>query len=276
MKYLAVPQEEKNRNIFFSYLNYDYNSPACEKIHFHKYYEFVLVESGTMDVFIDGVSYLIKSGECVIIQPFQAHSFHLNNNSKNLTYNFIKKYASSFDALNSQKRILNPIFTPSPIASNFIINKTKELFGRKVFFRSLPEKKHETDIKAITYSLCSEFLKNAEFLPSNTKSQNIIMEVIEYICDNFEQNISLKEFAQKHNYNYQYLSRRFNTFFDTGFKEVLNRYRIEQAISYLEETDQPISTIAFSSGFQSIRSFNDACLKYYNKTPSKIRSDKNK
>jgi AraC-like DNA-binding protein len=101
------------------------------------------------------------------------------------------------------------------------------------------------------------------------------MEVVEYICDNFEQNISLKDFAKNHNYNYQYLSRRFNSVFDTGFKEVLNRYRIEQATSYLEETDQPISTIAFASGFQSIRSFNDACLKYYNKTPSKIRSEKN-
>ncbi|MBO5223064.1 MAG: helix-turn-helix transcriptional regulator [Clostridia bacterium] len=271
MKYIAFPQEEKNRNILFSYYNYDYNSPACEKIHFHKYYEFIIIEHGTMEIFIDGVSYVAKDGECVIIQPYQAHSFHLNENSKNLTYNFLKNYASSFDAFNSQKRILKPIFTISSITSEFIINKSKELFGRKQVFRSPPDKKYETDIKAITYSLCSEFLKSAEFTSVNTKSQNIIMEVIEYICDNFEQNISLKEFALKHNYNYQYLSRRFNTFFDTGFKEVLNRYRIEQAISYLEETDLPISSIAFASGFQSIRSFNDACLKYYNKTPSKIR-----
>jgi AraC-like DNA-binding protein len=57
---------------------------------------------------------------------------------------------------------------------------------------------------------------------------------------------------------------------------VLNKYRIEQAVAYLQETDQPISAIAFASGFQSIRSFNDACLKYYKKTPSKIREEKNK
>ena len=275
MKYIAVPQEQKNRNILFSFYNYDYNAPACEMIHFHRYYEFIIVERGSMTVFIDGVSYDVKPGECVVIQPFQAHSFHLNADSKNLTYNFLKNYASSFDTFSSQKRITNPIFSISPVTSDFIVSKTKELFGKKMVFRSPPEKKYETDIKSITYSLCSEFLKSAEYSPINNRSQNIIMDVIEYICDNFEQNISLKEFAQKHDYNYQYLSRRFNNFFDTGFKEVLNRYRIEQAISLLEETNQPISSIAFTSGFQSIRSFNDACLKYYNKTPSQIRSKHN-
>ena len=274
MKYTAIPLEEKNRNVLFSYYNYDYNAPFCEKIHFHKNYEIILVENGKMDIFLDGKNYTLKDNECIIIQPYQAHSFHLHENSKNFTFNFSSKYISSFDAIASKTIIINPIFILSDISREYIKNTTKELFGRKIFLRSLPEKKQETEIKSITYTLCSEILKTAKFLNIENKSQNIIMEVVEYICDNFEQNISLKEFAQKHNYNYQYLSRKFNTVFDTGFKEILNRYRIEQAISLLVETDQPISNVAFASGFQSIRSFNDTCLKYYNKTPSKIRSEK--
>ena len=273
MKYTAIPLEEKNRNVLFSYYNYDYNAPFCEKIHFHKNYEIILVENGRMDVFLDGKKCMLKDNECIIIQPYQAHSFHLHENSKNFTYNFSSTFISSFDAIASKKSIINPIFTLCDISRDYVKNTTKELFGRKIFIRSLPERKQETEIKAITYTLCSELLKTAEFSNATNKTSNIIMEVIEYICDNFEQNISLKEFALKHNYNYQYLSRRFNTFFDTGFKEVLNRYRIEQATSLLVETDQPISNIAFTSGFQSIRSFNDACIKYYNKTPSQIRSN---
>ena len=276
MKYFAFPQEKKNRNLFFSFLNYDYNSPACEKIHFHKNYEFILVEEGFVNLFLDGNSYTLSKGQAILIQPYQAHSFHLTDNSRNFTYNFSKKYVSSFDALISDKRIINPIFTTSETVTRYLTSQTIENFGKKIFLRSQPDKKTETIVKSITYSICSEFLKNAEFSDNKNKSQNIIMEVIEYVCDNFEENISLKDFAQKYDYNYQYLSRRFNSFFDMGFKDVLNRYRIEQAVTYLQETDQPISSIAFASGFQSIRSFNDACLKYYNKTPSKIREEKNK
>ena len=75
MKYIAFPQEEKNRNIFFSFLNYDYNSPSCEKIHFHKNYEFILVEEGIVDLFVDGNTYTLTKGQAIIIQPYQAHSF---------------------------------------------------------------------------------------------------------------------------------------------------------------------------------------------------------
>jgi hypothetical protein len=129
MKYIAFPQEEKNRNIFFSCFNYDFNEPACERIHFHKNYEYILVEEGVTELFLDGNTYTLKQGESVIIQPYQAHSFHLQSNSKNFTYNFSKKYISSFDALTSDKRIINPIFTPSPTASQYIISQTIENFG---------------------------------------------------------------------------------------------------------------------------------------------------
>ena len=275
MKYTAIPLEEKNRNVVFSYYNYDYNAPFCEKIHFHKNYEIILVENGKMDIFLDEKKWTLTENECIIIQPYQAHSFHLHENSKNLTYNFSSQYISSLDAVASKKSIINPIFTLSKTSREYVKSTTMELFGRKIFVRSLPERKLETEIKAITYVLCAELLKTVEFSNTANKTSNIIMDVIEYICDNFEQDVSLKEFANKHQYNYQYLSRKFNSFFDMGFKEVLNKYRLEQAISLIKETDQPISAIAFSSGFQSIRSFNDVCLKYYKQTPSKIRSNKN-
>ena len=80
--------------------------------------------------------------------------------------------------------------------------------------------------------------------------------------------------AQKYGYNYQYLSRTFNKTFKTNFKKMLNYYRLEQAIAFLDETDMSISQIAFESGFQSIRSLNAVCLETYGKSPSEVKKER--
>lgn len=40
------------------------------------------------------------------------------------------------------------------------------------------------------------------------------------------------------------------------FSDFVNTYRLETAIKLLEESDENIISIAFKSGFQSMRNFN--------------------
>ena len=57
-----------------------------------------------------------------------------------------------------------------------------------------------------------------------------------------------------------------------NFKKMLNFYRIHQAFAMLQDTDLPISRIAFECGFKSIRSFNQVCHDVFDKKPTEIRN----
>ena len=98
------------------------------------------------------------------------------------------------------------------------------------------------------------------------------MDIALYIAENFKSNISLKEIAKEKGYNYQYLSRTFNRYMNMNFKKMLNFYRIHQAFAMLQDTDLPISRIAFECGFKSIRSFNQVCRDVFDKKPTELRS----
>ena len=83
--------------------------------------------------------------------------------------------------------------------------------------------------------------------------------------------ISLKTIARDRGYNYQYLSRTFNKIVGINFKRLVNQYRMEYAFAKLQDTNLPLSQIAFESGFQSIRSFDHVCRSVYNKSPMELR-----
>lgn len=99
------------------------------------------------------------------------------------------------------------------------------------------------------------------------------MDVVQYISENFKNDITLKEVAERKGYNYQYLSRTFNRTFGIGFRKMLSRCRMDYACSLLRETDLPIAQVAFESGFRSIRSFDHVCLETFGRSPKEIRRD---
>lgn len=69
----------------------------------------------------------------------------------------------------------------------------------------------------------------------------------------------------------RHLLRLFRKHMQASPSEVAATVRIQKAKRFLNETSMPISDIAFASGFQSIRRFNDAFKAVYKRPPSAIR-----
>ena len=126
-------------------------------------------------------------------------------------------------------------------------------------------------VKGCLYSVTGEFLRCAELVPREKNTDSIIQEMIEYISHNYLADISLRDLSNALGYSYHYLSRSFNSTLGINFKQLLNRYRMEYAFALLEDTRIPIGEIAYQSGFQNIRTFNDNCKLMYGKTPREIR-----
>lgn len=59
-------------------------------------------------------------------------------------------------------------------------------------------------------------------------------------------------------------------------KRILLERRLDRALRLLRTDGAPVTEIAFASGFQSIRRFNDAFKKRFGMSPSQVRSNKRK
>ncbi|MGY4155582.1 transcriptional regulator GlxA family with amidase domain [Bradyrhizobium sp. USDA 4461] len=72
----------------------------------------------------------------------------------------------------------------------------------------------------------------------------------------------------------RHLSRLFQKHVGARPTEVAKTVRVQRAKRLIDETDLPLSEIAFRAGFGSLRRFNAVFAEVYKRQPSKIRRGK--
>lgn len=91
--------------------------------------------------------------------------------------------------------------------------------------------------------------------------------ILNYINNNYKNNITLQDIARIGNYNSSYVSHLFKEKMGIGFREYLTRRRLQSAVAELNHTDKNMSSIALDNGFADIKSFYLNFEKMYKKTP---------
>lgn len=104
----------------------------------------------------------------------------------------------------------------------------------------------------------------------NKFSENIYA-AIQYIHKHYTENIKLSDAAQHIHINETYLSTSFKKECNMSFTKYLNNYRINQAITLLENTNYNFTEIAMQVGFESANYFSTVFKKETGYTPSKYK-----
>ncbi|MBP3301095.1 MAG: helix-turn-helix transcriptional regulator [Clostridia bacterium] len=240
--------------------------------HFHKNAELLICVRGTCQCQINNQDYRLSQGQAVFICPLQVHSFTVSEDSaiRRITYHehLILTISKSLMGRVPQ----NPVFRANPKILQFCLDFLNDCFGEEACnLKRVEPFEKRMEIKGVLHLLGGEFLSRATLIQT-PKVDNFALEIFQYITDNFERDVSLKEIAAQRGYNYQYASRIFNRYLDMNFKQVLNQYRAQQAFALLQDTDLPVSHIGLACGFQSIRSFNQICRDIFGKTPTQLRN----
>lgn len=100
---------------------------------------------------------------------------------------------------------------------------------------------------------------------------NISTQLINYINNNIESDLSLDECAMKFNYNPNYLSRMFKKNFNKTFTEYVTEKKLERCKDMLLTTDISVNEIAFLMGYNSSQNFIRVFKKYMLMTPGQFR-----
>ena len=245
---------------------------AGEKhFHWHEKIEIVLCLDKSFNILIDGVNYPVKKGDLIVIDEKMIHKFSVHSDNTRV---ILGQFPYSI--------LLNSGVVPVPI--NPII-KAEEIASDKEFERRfnnildilLNESHVDNEEKnpfmqsmfaALYFMLMVRFPREAK---SNCnvaikKEKADFYRIVEYVNDNFRENITVQSIAQEFFISRGRLSKMFSKYAGVPLNHYVNSLRISEAI-HLIENGTGITEAAFESGFQSIRTFNDVYKKIINSNP---------
>lgn len=245
----------KNYNSFF------YVQQAFEP-HFHKNIEIIYVVNGSVDCTINGRNYTLSKDEYGLCLPYEVHSYKPKAHTKYWVCVFSSDYVRAFSKYINDKCSCGFNFQLKKVTNDFIKSEFIYTNTTSVYI-----------IKSCLYAICDEYVRTVKISPKKgSKLFHLRSCITDYIEKNYMRNISLNDIALLLGYDYNYVSRLFNTVFKMPFKNYLNIYRLDSALAMLDETDMKILDIAYKSGFQSLRNFNSCFKKHFGITPVEFRA----
>lgn len=231
----------------------DFSFPA----HLHNSFELITVTQGEMLVTVDKIQYTLTPGQAVLIFPNQVHSLRTEHHSRHRLCIFSAKLVQAYSSTYMSKLPESNLFSPRA----FYLQDLWSLSGTDDLLK----------IKGVLYCLCSEFDAAANYRERSGEKGDLLQRIFAYVDANYSASCSLTDLAAATTYHPVYLSRFFKQCTGLSFTDHVNRYRIGEATYMLKNTRQKMIDIAFSCGFNSLRSFNRAFKAVTGMTPTEYR-----
>ncbi len=231
-------------------------------MHMHHEIELLYIFEGctTIELY-DGSKYYASENDIVCI----------NSNVPHITYaskkGFVRHGLIQFnaDAFKSSKNSHNEVLSIIPKNQEvpIIISKDSKLRNIcKNTFNWVDEKNVSKRLYAISgvYAILA-YLCEVNFISENLNDVNIakldrIAPALEYISNNYHEDISLEKVSSTVNMSSFYFCRFFKETLGICFSDYIKLYRIKKAETQLTETEKSVLEIAFENGFSSASYFN--------------------
>ncbi|AZB47711.1 AraC family transcriptional regulator Rsp [Staphylococcus aureus] len=132
--------------------------------------------------------------------------------------------------------------------------------------------------KNIGQSIIDTSLKEAfiridhEYLPNIALSNPVFIDCVNYIHDNIDAHLSLKDIAMHCNISESYCSNLFVRYLSMNFKDYFTSIKLVNAINLLLSTKHSITTVSELAGFNSHTNFANQFKNYLHFSPKQFRS----
>ena len=243
-----------------------------QPVHSHKDdLELFIPLSGTVKAIIGYNTLIVKEGEPFIINDTEIHGLYETDEENlvltvHIDLSYFRKYneAAYGSFFLMAETYLNDVLYEEPVEE--MRNQLLNLCTVK-----LEQKTADDTLEAMCADFLDFLLKNFQYFyfqefggrhfvnryegVNNQAQAYRIRSLMYYIWDNYDQKITLKEYADKTYINMYYLSHMIKTSTGLNFQDLLNFTRVEQSEVLLLETDRKISQIAHDCGFSATRYF---------------------
>ena len=105
------------------------------------------------------------------------------------------------------------------------------------------------------------------------KKEEHWLDLIRYINESYQENITLQMLAKKEFMSQSYFSRMFQKEMGVTFTEYLTEIRLSHAVNLLSDKDKTVTDVCFETGFRNVNSFIESFKQKYKKTPGQFRKE---
>lgn len=192
--------------------------------------------------------------------------------------NYLKQYISncilhySVNEFDLKTLLQNAIYNIINILDELHFD-VKDINASKIeYFQRIDSVKYAEDLLDVLDSIENDItivLNNKEHPVTN----ETINKITKYISNHYNEQLTLKDIADKFHFNYYYLSSYFSSQIAEGFSDYLNKIRVEKALELLENEDIPVSEISYLIGYSDHSYFCKVFKKFTKVTPSKFRKN---
>ncbi len=237
--------------------------------HWHDYFEFEIVTSGTYLHTISGKTYSVKRGCAWIMTYLDYHSVDCTEDSSLMNISFTSDAVS---------REISDILSVTPGGflcefeddeANLIISLCKQ---------AEKELKDKSELwKNAVLGLIENILirtirkSGTNAVQGQAKTPHLLQSVISYINKNFKNDVSIAAASKNFAISPGRLGLIFSKSFGISYNEYVNRVRLRHACNLLSGTDLTAKQIAFDSGYSSVEYFFYVFRKELKTTPGEYR-----
>lgn len=236
-------------------------------VHIHRQIELFCLIDGENTIDISGVEHTMSGEEIAIAFPNEPHSYcGGNENVKYLNFIFDPDFCPDFSSVFRHYRPEFPFLKLEDAAPD--LKETILLLYRTTESEQPDPRLAKGYLTIILYRIMEQLPLLSE---AKAEKRDLTARVISYLMNHYQSGLSLGEVAEALGVSKYEVSRVFSKHIKMSFNQYLNRMRLEQAIYLLTSTEQSVTDIAFSCGFESLRTFYRAFSEQYHLSPLTYR-----
>lgn len=269
-----------------SFLLYHETNPFS-RWHFHPEFELVLITKGRGKRMVGDHIDRFEEGDLVLLGSNLPHEWLCNDEYFNrpngfqgegIVIQFLENFlGNTFFEIPENKRLIKIIEDSE--RGCLLRNESKLMISR------IMKKMLHQDPSDNLYSLLNIFkilsnstdyiiLSSPNFLKTfQCDGQDPMKKVIQYLLQNFQETIHIKDLLRIANMSSTSFSVLFKNTYNMSFKEYLVKVRLGFACRLLGDDDKSVSQISFEAGFENLSNFNRLFKKFKGVTPSEFKNN---
>lgn len=259
--------------------------PDSDKMHSHKNFELNLITSGSGRRIVGNNISSYTTGDLVLLGPNISHCWEVLETDKEkepeciVTHFYENIIGSDFFNIPELEKVVD-LLKKADGGILFKGPKTEKVvatLGRMVDLKGLERYIGLLRVFSLLLKIEDkdrEYLALPSALPdSHDKDRDQINKIYEYVFQNIQEGINLKEASKLVYMEPSSFCRYFKKKTNQTFMEYVKRVRIGIAAKLLAETDKPVTQICYECGYNNLANFNHYFKVIMDKTPSEYRKD---
>lgn len=253
-----------NLNLFLNYKD-KFNFP----LHLHNALELSLITEGETVAAYGERTFHLRAGDLFVVFPNQIHSYKDSSHVKGYCMGIpMVPFLSAYQTILELKEPVDPVVRVDNPEGEKIVRLFQEATE---VWRKLPQVLEQNMRQGYILLIVGSLLRLLQLTDAKPQNGDLMWSLLRYLNEHYHEALTRKDIAKAVGYNESYISHTFSQTLKTTLTEYLVALRLNDACLLLSDSKMPISQIALSLGFGSIRNFNRTFLRAMHMSPLAYR-----